>query len=78
MPAKRRIVDAKSDSKGRTTHIRFNTNIGFISVEKAKPIVERAEVANAHVVKPKGHESYIRTKPDSKRGNNLDDMSGDK
>lgn len=77
MAKKRKIVDARSDEKGRTTHVRFEGNERFTSVEKAKPIVERGDVSNAHLVKPKGGEPYIRTNPDKKRGNNLDEMSGD-
>lgn len=78
MPKARKIVDAISDKTGRTTHVRFNGNERFTPVEKAKPIVERGEVSNAHLVKPQGRESYIRTNPDLKKANNIDQMSGDR
>ena len=78
MAKQRKIVDARSDEKGRTTHVLFDGNQQFTPVEKTKPIVERGEVSNAHIVKPEGRDSYIRTNPDRKQGNNLDEMSGDK
>ncbi len=78
MAKQRKIVDARSDEKGRTTHVRFNDNERFTPVKTAKPIVERGEVANAHIVNPKAKESFIRTNPDKSQGNNLDEMSGDK
>jgi ribosomal protein S26 len=78
MAKQRKIVGARSDEKGRTTHVLFDNNERFTPVEKAKPIVERGEVANAHIVNPKGKESFIRTNPDRSQGNNLDEMSGDK
>ena len=78
MAKQRKIVDARSDEKGRTTHVRFGDNQRFTPVEKAKPIVERGEVSNAHIVKPKGQDSFIRTNPDRSQGNNIDEMSGDK
>jgi hypothetical protein len=78
MAKQREIIDARSDKDGRTTHVLFEGNERFTPVDKAKPIVERGEVSNAHIVKPEQRDSFIRTNPDRKRGNNIDEMSGDK
>jgi hypothetical protein len=76
MPKK--VVDAKSDSKGRTTAVRLQGNTTFTPIETAKRMAERGQISNAHVVHPKRGDSYLRTNPDSREGNNLDQMSGDK
>ena len=78
MAVPRKIVDARSDSDGRTSHVLLEGNTRFISAERAKPMVERGEVAGAHLVKPKGRDSFIRTNPDGAAGNNLDRLCGDR
>jgi hypothetical protein len=77
MPKPRKINDARSDKSGRTTHVRFEGNKRYTPVDKAIPIVERGEVSNAHVVRPKGKEPYIRTNPNQRQADNIDSMSGD-
>jgi ribosomal protein S26 len=78
MSKSRKIDGARSDEKGRTTHVRFEDNQRYTPVDKAIPIVERGEVSNAHVVKPKGQKPYIRTNPNQNQSDNIDSMSGDK
>lgn len=76
--AGRRIIDSRADKKGNIEAVRFEGNKNFTAVERAIPIVEREGSPNAHVVKPKSARTHLRTNPDSRRGNNLDDMAGDK
>lgn len=72
------IVDAKSDSNGVTTSVRFKGNAGFTPVETAIRLVEQGKVQGAHVVRPKNANPYIRSNPDSKKSNNIDKLCGDK
>ncbi len=39
--AKKKIVDAKADSDGDITHVKFDGNKRFTSVETAIPMAER-------------------------------------
>lgn len=77
MGKKRKIIDARADEEGDITHVRFEGNSRFTSVEKAMEMAERGDVQNAHVVNPRGGRKYLRTNPDSRKSNNLDDMAGD-
>ena len=78
MARKKRITDAKSDKKGRTESVQLSGNKTHTDIETAKRMAERGDIEGAHVVKPKKGDSYLRTNPDSKRGNNIDELSGDK
>ena len=72
---KRTIVDARADDKGVITHVKFDGNQTFTSIERAIPIVEREGCENAHVVKPPKGAKHLRTHPDGRAGNNLDEMA---
>lgn len=76
--SRKKVVDAKADSDGDITAVRFQGNTGFTPLKTAIKMVERGDVEGVHVVHPKGREPYLRSNPDSKKGNNLDDMAGDK
>ena len=73
---KKVIVDAKADSEGDITHVKFRGNQNFTSVERALPIAELGEIENAHVVHRKNAKVHIRTNADGIKKNNLDDMAG--
>lgn len=75
--AKKVIVDARADSDGDITHVRFEGNTNFISAERAIPIADRGDVVNTHVVRRAGAKTHLRTNPDGAKRNNLDDMAGD-
>lgn len=77
MTQKKRIIDAKADSDGDITHVKFNGNKNFTPVERAIKMAERGDIANAHAVHPTGRDPYLRTNPDGNKRNNLDDMAGD-
>ncbi len=78
MTKKRKIVDARADSEGDITHVKFEDNSRFTSVEQAIPMADRGEIENTHVVRAADKKTHLRTNPDSKKSNNLDDMAGDK
>jgi len=74
---KRRIIDARADSEGDITAVRFEGNQNFTSVERAIPMADRGEIENVHVVRRTGAKTHLRTNADGRRRNNLDDMAGD-
>lgn len=74
----KKIVDAKADQKGNITAVRFEGNSTFTPQETAVRMAQQGKIANAHAVQPKAGKAHLRTNPDDKRGNNLDDMAGDK
>ena len=72
---KKRIVDATEDDKGNINAVRFEGNSTFTGVETAKKMANREKVENAHTVHKRDGTSYLRTNPDDKKGNNLDEMA---
>ena len=77
MTNKRKIVDARADSEGDISHVLFQGNSRFTPVEQAIPIAERGEIENTHVVHARDKKVHLRSNPDRKRSNNLDEMAGD-
>ena len=74
----KKVVDARSDSKGRTISVRFEGNLTDTPIETAKRMVKKGQVAGIHIVKTSKNTSYLRTNPDKNKGNNLDHLCGDK
>lgn len=77
MKGKRRIVDARADSEGDITHVRFEGNQRFTSVVTAIPMADRGEIENTHVVRRSNAKTHLRTNADGAKGNNLDTLAGD-
>lgn len=75
MPKK--IVDARADSNGNISGVRFAGNSSFTPLETAIRMADRGEVANAHAVHPSAGNSYLRSNPDGQSRNNLDYLAGD-
>ena len=73
----KKIVDARADKDGDITHVKFAGNERFTSVDRAIPMADRGDIENAHVVRRTGAKTHLRTNPDARKGNNLDDMAGD-
>ena len=73
----RRVVDARADSKGNITHVRIEGNQRFTGLETAMGMADRGELSNAHSVRPSTAKPHLRTNPDGRTANNLDDMAGD-
>ena len=74
----KKIVNATSDSKGRTTSVKLSGNKTYTPIDRAIGMAERGEIKNAHAVYPKCGKPYLRTNPDGKSKNNIDTLSGDK
>lgn len=74
---KRRVVDARADSKGNITHVKVSGNTNFTPLKTAMGMADRGELANAHSVRREGAKPHLRTNPDGRKSNNLDDMAGD-
>ena len=71
MTKKKQIVDAKNDSDGNITAVKLEGNKTFTPINKAIEMAKNGKV-DAIVVKPKGGNPYLRSKPDGKKKNNLD------
>ena len=74
---KKVIVDARGDKDGDITHVKFQGNSNFTSLDKAIDMAKRDEIENAHVSRTGGGREYLRTNPNSSKQDNLDTMVGD-
>ncbi len=72
---KKIIVDAKSDSKGNISFVKFKGNNSFTPVNIAIKLAERDEIENAHSVNLGRGKKYLRSNPDGKLKNNLDELA---
>lgn len=73
----RKVVDARADLEGDITHVKLQGNTNFTSIKKAMELADRGELSNAHTVRRSNAKPHLRTNPDRKSSNNLDDMAGD-
>lgn len=71
---KRQIVEAKADKRGNIVAVRFKDNSTFTNLDTAVRLAERNLIADTHVVHSRG-KRHIRTNPDNKIKNNLDEMA---
>jgi len=76
MSNKKKIVGAKADSKGNIIAVKLKGNSTYTPIKTAIKMTEQGKV-DAVVVKPKNAIKHLRTRPDGKPQNNLDDMAGD-
>lgn len=70
------MTDAKSDDKGNITHVKLDDNKTYTSIDTAIKMAEEGKV-DAVVVNNKDGSKHIRSKPDKKTKNNLDEMAKD-
>lgn len=73
----RKVVDARANSKGNITHVKISGNQNFTPLKNAMNMADRGELANAHSVRRDGAKPHLRTNPDGRKANNLDDLAGD-
>ena len=72
------VIDAKQDSKGNITAVKLSGNSSFTPVETAMGMADKGQIDNTHTVRPKnGTKVHLRTNPDNRKGNNLDEMAKD-
>lgn len=69
------IVDAKCDSKGNITSVRFSGNSTYTPLETAIRIADGGGITNAHSVHPNSSNPYLRSNPDNNSANNLESMA---
>jgi hypothetical protein len=74
----KKVVDAQADDDGNISAVRFDGNVTYTPIDRAIDMADRGEIDNAHAVHRKDGSSYLRSNPDAKTSNNLDDMAGDK
>ena len=74
----KKVIDAKQDHKGNITAVKLSGNTSYTPVETAIKMADRGLIENAHAVHPRGKtKDYLRTNPDNRKGNNLDEMAKD-
>jgi len=72
---KKKIVDAQQDPGGNISAVKFEGNKNFTPVKKAIEMAEMDKIINVHAVHKKDGDKYLRSNPDNKKRNNLDDMA---
>jgi Protein of unknown function (DUF3892) len=76
MADKRKIIDARANESGNIEAVLLEGNTTYTSLKKAITMTEQNQV-DAVVVNQKNGNQYLRTRPDKKTENNLDDMAQD-
>lgn|GEM_PF-941999 len=76
-PSTRRVIDARQDEQGNISHVLLEGNQNFTPLSTAISMAERGDLANVHVVQQQDGGRYLRTNPDGRTTNNLDDMAAD-
>ncbi|MBL1214701.1 MAG: DUF3892 domain-containing protein [Ignavibacteriae bacterium] len=78
MKKQRKVVDAQADKNGNITSVKIQGNKSFTPLSVAIKLAERNELSNVVAVHPNNGNTYLRSKPDSKKNNNLDDLANKK
>lgn len=75
--SQRRVVDARSNDEGDITHVKIEGNQGWTPLETATRMADQGKLENVHSVRKPDGDKYLRTNPDGKTANNLDEMAQD-
>lgn len=70
----KKIVDAKNDSNGNVNAVKLEGNSSFTPLDTAIKMAEKGQI-DAVVVNSKSGKKHLRTKPDGKKKNNLDQLA---
>jgi hypothetical protein len=70
----KKIIDAKNDSDGNVNAVKLEGNSSYTPINTAIKMAENGQV-DAVVVKPKDGKKHLRSKPDGKKKNNLDELA---
>lgn len=73
----KKIVDAKEDAKGNISRVQLQGNKTFTPIKTAIEMTKRGEIDAVYVQKSKTAKEHIRTRPDGKETNNLDELAKD-
>lgn len=70
----KKIIDAQNYSNGNVSAVKLEGNSTFTPIGTAIKMAEDGKI-DAVVVNPKSGKKYIRSKPDGKKKNNLDELA---
>lgn len=74
MSNKKKIVDAKNNLDGTVKTVLLDNNKTFTPIETAIKMADKGQI-DAVPVRPKKGKDHLRTKPDGKKYNNLDELA---
>jgi hypothetical protein len=75
MTVKRKIIDARADTKGNIEAVKLDGNKTWTSLDTAIGMTKKGHV-DAVYVKPLNAKEHLRTPPDKRTKNNLDSLAG--
>ncbi len=73
----KKILDSKQDSQRNISGVLLQGNSTFTPIQTAINMTKRGQINAVHVKESKKAKEHIRSKPDTKTGNNLDKMAKD-
>ncbi len=73
----KKIVDSKQDSKQNISAVLLKGNKTFTPIDTAIGMTKRGQIDAVHVKESKNAKEHIRSRPDNKTKNNLDEMAQD-
>ncbi len=73
----KKIVESKQDSNNNISAVLLKGNKTFTPIQTAIDMTKRGQIDAVHVKKSQNAKEHIRSKPDNKIGNNLDEMAKD-
>ncbi len=71
------IVDAREDSEGNISGVLLEGNKTFTPIQTAIDMTKRGQINAVYVRESEHAKEHIRSPPDGKTGNNLDEMAND-
>jgi len=71
----RKIIAARNDDRGRIAAVRFEGNSTFTPLPTAVRIAQREGIEDHHVVRGGHARTHLRSNPDGRIGNNLDELA---
>ena len=75
MSTKRQVIDARNGTDGNISHVLVEGNSRFTPINQAISMAARGELSNVHPVHRKNGDTYLRSNPDKRANNNLDEMA---
>jgi len=73
----KKILDSKQDSKNNISGVLLKGNSSFTPIETAINMTKRGQIDAVYVKGSEHAKEHIRSRPDNKTGNNLDEMAKD-
>lgn len=68
-----KIKNVKKDKDGNITHVRLSTG-QVLTINQAVKRADNGNIDGVHSVHPADRDPYIRSNPDEKKKNNLDNL----